>query len=107
GPLGMVALHAAALDTRISKVVAANTLASYLMIVDQPVHRNVSEVVIPGVLLYYDTDDLLIALHPRPVVYVSPRDALGDAISEASFRTAMEETLRWDKKRGSPRRIQF
>jgi len=107
GPLGMVALHAAALDTRISKVVAANTLASYLMIVDQPVHRNVSEVVIPGVLLYYDTDDLLIALHPRPVVYVSPRDALGDAISEASFRTAMEETLRWDQKRGSPKRIQF
>jgi hypothetical protein len=89
GPMGMVALHAAALDGRISKVVAVNTLASYRMIVDQPAHRNVSEVVIPGVLLHYDSSDLVAALAPRPVVYVSPRDALGDAMSESDFRAAI------------------
>jgi hypothetical protein len=107
GSMGLVALHAAVLDTRISKVIAVNTLVSYGMILNQPVHRNVSEVVIPGVSNYYDTDDLLLALHPRPVVYVSPRDALGDAISEASFRTVMAETLHWDQKLGSSKRIQF
>jgi dienelactone hydrolase len=107
GSMGLVALHAAVLDTRISKVIAVNTLVSYGMILNQPVHRNVSEVVIPGVLNYYDTDDLLLALHPRPVVYVSPRDALGDVISEASFRTVMAETLHWDQKLGSSKRIQF
>src|SRR5205085_6311459 len=58
GSLGLVALHAAALDARISKVVLENTLTSYRMIVDQPVHRNISEVVIPGVLRHYDSADL-------------------------------------------------
>ena len=50
GPLGIVALHAAALDLRIREVVIENTLASYRMVLDQPLHRNISEVMIPGVL---------------------------------------------------------
>ena len=89
GPLGMVALHAAVLDTRISKVVVANTLTSYRMIVDQPVHRNVSEIVIPGVLQHYDTTDLLTAIYPRQVIYLSPQDAMGAAIRPTIFRTAI------------------
>src|SRR6202051_2429387 len=43
GPLGMALLHAAVLDSRISRITVENTLSSYRMIVDQPVHRNVSE----------------------------------------------------------------
>jgi cephalosporin-C deacetylase-like acetyl esterase len=93
GPMGMVALHEAVLDTRVSKVVVENTLASYKLILNQPVHRSVSEVVIPGVLKSYDTPDLLLAVQPRPVVFISPRDALGDALTEASLRSAMPEKL--------------
>jgi hypothetical protein len=107
GPLGMVALHAAVLDARISKVVVANTLTSYRMIVDQPVHRNVSEIVIPGVLQHYDTTDLLTAIYPRPVIYVSPQDALGDAVRAVNFRTAISAALRSDQNMGSPNRIQL
>ena len=91
--MGMVALHEAVLDTRVSKVVVENTLASYKLILNQPVHRSVSEVVIPGVLKSYDTPDLLLAVQPRPVVFISPRDALGDAITEASFRSVIPEKL--------------
>jgi cephalosporin-C deacetylase-like acetyl esterase len=50
GPLGMVVLHAAALDTRIKRVVVENSVVDYRMMVDQPIHRNISEVVLPGVL---------------------------------------------------------
>ena len=107
GPLGMVALHAAALDSRISKVVVANTLTSYRLIVDQPVHRNVSEIVIPGVLQHYDTTDLLTAIHPRPVIYISPQDALGDAIRGPIFRTAISAALKSDQNMGTPNRIQL
>jgi len=107
GPLGMVALHAAVLDARISKVVVANTLMSYRMIVDQPVHRNVSEIVIPGVLQHYDTTDLLTAIYPRPVIYVSPQDALGDAVRAPIFRTAISAALKSDQNMGAPNRIQF
>jgi cephalosporin-C deacetylase-like acetyl esterase len=46
GPLGIVALHAAALDSRIRSVIVENTLASYHMVLDQALHRNISEVMI-------------------------------------------------------------
>jgi hypothetical protein len=107
GPLGLAALHAAALDTRISKVVLENTLTSYRMIVDQPVHRNVSEVMIPGVLRRYDTGDLLESIYPRPVVYVSPQDALGAVISENAFQDAMAHVIRSSQNLGTANRIRI
>ncbi len=107
GTTGLVALHAAALDTRITRVVVENTLTSYRMIVDQPVHRNVSEVMIPGVLRRYDTGDLLESIYPRPVVYVSPQNALGETIPEEVFRDAIAHVIRTDQNLGSPNRIQI
>ena len=77
GPLGIVALHAAVLDPRIRRVVVENTLASYRSIVDEPLHRNMSEIVIPGVLRSYDVPDLLQALSPRRVVLINPVNAAG------------------------------
>lgn len=85
GAMGAVALHAALLDSRIQKVVVENTLASYRMVVDQPLHRNASEVVIPGVLAKYDMSDVLAALAPRPVTVVNPQDATGAAVSLDQF----------------------
>lgn len=93
GSLGMAALHAAVLDDRIAEVIVENTLTSYRMIVDQPVHRNVSEVVIPGVLRHYDTGDLLLAIG-KPVIYIAPQDALGTAISEQDFRGALDQVFK-------------
>jgi cephalosporin-C deacetylase-like acetyl esterase len=107
GPMGLALLHAAVLDARISRLVLDSTLTSYRMIVDQPVHRNVSEVVVPGVLQRYDTGDLLEALFPRPVTIVSPRDALGEPVSEDAYRAAMSAVFESDRKLGSPARIRF
>jgi cephalosporin-C deacetylase-like acetyl esterase len=77
GALGMVALHAAVLDSRIGRVVVENSLSSYRSIVEVPLHRNVSEVVIPGVLRKYDVADLLLALAPGAVIVVNPVDGAG------------------------------
>jgi cephalosporin-C deacetylase-like acetyl esterase len=107
GPMGLVLLHAAVLDSRISRLVLDSTLTSYRMIVDQPVHRNVSEVVIPGVLQRYDTGDLLEAVFPRPVTIVSPRDALGEPVAEEAYRAAMSPVFQSDQKLGSSGRIRF
>src|SRR5262249_6396675 len=49
GPLGVVALHAAALDPRIRRLTLEGALTSYRMIVDQPTHRNAPEVMPAGV----------------------------------------------------------
>ena len=105
GPLGLTVLHAAALDTRIGRVVIENALTTYRMIVDQPIHRNVSEVVIPGVLRKYDTEDLLESLYPRPVTVVNPEDAVGAAVTEAEFRKSLAHVFQSDQNLGKTERI--
>jgi hypothetical protein len=88
GGLGMVALHAAAVDTRITRVTAESTLVSYRTALDAPLHRNLSEITIPGVLQHYDVSDLLQAISPREVTLLNPADAIG-------------QPMRLDQVRGS------
>jgi len=89
GAMGMAALDTAVLDSRIVRVVVENTLSSYRSIVEVPLHRNVSEVVIPGVLRKFDVAALLLAMAPRAVVVVNPIDGAGAAVPEAEFRKAL------------------
>jgi cephalosporin-C deacetylase-like acetyl esterase len=107
GAQGMVLLHAAVLDSRITSLTIQNTLTSYRMIVDRPVHRNVAEIVIPGVLRHYDTGDLLAATYPRPVSIVSPKDALGDAVTEQDVLSVLGPVLKSDQKLGPRERIRY
>ncbi len=53
GAQGMVVLHAAALDAAITEVVTENTLVSYRLAVQAGLHKNLSELAIPGVLTRY------------------------------------------------------
>ena len=82
GPLGVVALHAAVLDPRITGVVVENTLASYRLALDAPLHRNLADVIVPGVLRQYDLNDLVAAIHPRPVTILHPVNAVGDPLPQ-------------------------
>ena len=65
GALGIVALHAAVLDPRITSVQVDDALPTYRSIVDEQLHRNASEIVIPGVLQHYDIPDLRRALERK------------------------------------------
>jgi hypothetical protein len=77
GAMGVVALHAAALDKRINRVVIENTLVSYRSAILQPLHRNLPEIGLAGVLRKYDLGDLMLAIAPAPVTVVNPVDAMG------------------------------
>jgi hypothetical protein len=105
GSLGVVLLHAAALDLRIKRVVVENSLASYRMIVDEPIHRNVSEVVLPGVLRKYDIGDLLLAEYPRTVSVINPQDAVGATLTEPEYRKSLAYVFDSDRNLGSPERV--
>jgi hypothetical protein len=98
GPHGLVALHAAVLDERIRSVTARHTLTSYRMILDQPGHRDVSEVMIPDVLRHYDVGDLLLATAPRRAEMIGPVDATGAAVGEAALRTALANVIESEAK---------
>jgi len=90
GAFGIIALHAAVLDARIRSVVVENTLASYRMVLDETLHRNISEVMIPGVLRKYDTGGLMLAISPRPITVIDPKDATGAVLNEDQFRSALD-----------------
>lgn len=86
GILGPALLHAAVIDDRIAGLVLQQTLPTWRMVVDRPLHRDLYEVAIPGVLKRYDMDELLVALSPRPVTVINPADPIGRPVSQREFR---------------------
>jgi hypothetical protein len=107
GPLGVVLLHAAALDPRINRVFVQNTLAAYRMAVDQTLTKGVPEILIPGVLRKYDLGDLMLAVSPRPVVVINPVDAVGVPVREQDFRTKLAYVFESNRDLGSPERVRI
>jgi hypothetical protein len=107
GPEGMAALHAAAVDTRIAHVVVENTLLSYRSALEAPLHKNLSDIILPGVLLHYDVADLLQAISPRTVALVNPADAMGVTARDAAARRELAAAFDTDRKLGTPDRIRI
>jgi hypothetical protein len=107
GALGLVALHAAALDPRITRVITENSLVSYRMALDAPLHRNLSEITIPGVLEHYDTGDLLEAIAPRPVALLNPVDAIGQPVRLSRVRELLPAVFLTEKNLGTPERVRI
>ena len=87
GPEAMAVLHAAVVDERIAHLVLESLLVSYRAALDAPLHRNLSDIVLPGVLRHYDVNDLLQAIAPRDVVLVNVADAMGFAAREEALQT--------------------
>jgi cephalosporin-C deacetylase-like acetyl esterase len=105
GGLGMVALHAAVLDGRIGTVFVENSLLSYRTALEAGLHKNLSEVVIPGVLTRYDTPQLMQAIFPRPIVLINPAGAMGQELRSRIVEEALRAAIATDKALGQPDRI--
>lgn len=107
GAHGVALLHAAALDPRINRLFVENTLASYRLAVERPVHRNLPEVALPGVLTRYDIGDLLLAVSPRPVVFINPANSVGVTMREQDARRELSYVLDSDRGLGTPNRVRL
>jgi cephalosporin-C deacetylase-like acetyl esterase len=107
GGLGMVALHAAAIDGLVATVVLENSLLSYRTALNAGLHKNLSEIFIPGVLTRYDTPQLMQAIYPRPIVLVNPANAMGQELRSQLAREALSTTLATDRALGKPDRIKL
>ncbi len=80
GGLAIPLLHAAVLEPRVRELYLEETLVSYRALARAPVHRQVFDLVLPGVLRAYDLDDLVSALAPRRVRLVNLCNALGQPL---------------------------
>jgi hypothetical protein len=107
GALGMTALHAAALDARITHVMTEGTLVSYGMALAAGLHRNLSELVIPGVLNSYDTVELIQAISPRRVTLVNPANAMGQRLRDDEVEAELSAALRGASESGADPRVRI
>ena len=74
------------LDGRIRKAVLEGILSSYDSVVENKIHRQVLESVVPGALKFYDLPDLVATLAPREVSIVSGTDPLGHELPADTVR---------------------
>ena len=68
---GVLALYAAALEPRISRVACERSPASYMDIVRAKTHEGVTGIIVPGVLHDFDLPDVAVSLKPRSVWIVT------------------------------------
>jgi len=65
GHMGLVLLHAAALDPRLKHISVDDVLTSYRSLIDAAMPIGAPEDIVPGVLPHYDIPDLVQSLGPR------------------------------------------
>jgi dienelactone hydrolase len=106
GTLAVPVLHAALLDRRIARVSVQEAPVSYRVFLGHPIHRDLPEIVVPGVLGHYDLGDLTLALAPVPVVLANPTDAVGRPMKLPEARRYLAGVLDADRRLGATNRIQ-
>jgi hypothetical protein len=74
GVEGVWLLTAAALDPHISRIWVDRTPHSLRAALDNPLHRDLHDAVIPGFALHWDLQDLVKAIAPREVIWSDPVD---------------------------------
>jgi cephalosporin-C deacetylase-like acetyl esterase len=80
GVKGMWLLLAAAVDPRIGGIWLDHTPYSLSSALERPLNASLFETVIPGFLLHWDTQDLVRAIAPRPVLWTDPANWVGQTV---------------------------
>jgi len=95
GPLGVIALYAAALEPGIARIIADRSLVSYMDLVRA---RSCSEthvdLIVPGALLDYDLPDLAAKIGPGRVLLVNPLSGDGQPVSEKTAQSIYGKNAR-------------
>jgi hypothetical protein len=91
GASGPVALHAAALDSRIEAVRLENSQVSWRLAALAPLQRDLPPIVVPGALKVYDLPDLMAAIAPRPVTLVGPVGPVGEPVMKDRLAAFLDQ----------------
>jgi hypothetical protein len=93
-------LHGAAIDSRFSALALEDMLVSYRSVAETPIHRQIFDSVVPGVLTKYDLPDLVAAQAPKPVWILNAKSPAGtvlmrkDAVAVYEFASGRTDRLR-------------
>jgi pimeloyl-ACP methyl ester carboxylesterase len=89
GTGGPIALHAAALDPRVTRLTLDGSILSWDGVVRTPVTRDQLTNVVPRALERYDLPDLAASLAPRPLTILAPVDPAGRPLPMADLERAV------------------
>ncbi len=92
GNAGPVALHAAALDKRITQITLEKSLMRWADVVHTPISRNQLANAVPGVLRVYDLPKLAGLLAPRNLTIRDSVDPVGQPITPKAMNKAYQKT---------------
>jgi cephalosporin-C deacetylase-like acetyl esterase len=99
---GIVALFAAALDTRIKRVAMEGSPVSYMDMVSARFPEDLNDLVLPGVLKSFDLPDVARLVAPRPLWLAGPDSATGVLVVQlADVRREYESAIRTYAKLGA------
>lgn len=102
GEAALVALHAAVIEPRISRLVTVDGLLSYRSLAQNPLTTQPFSCYIPGVVDAYEIRDLYAALAPRPVLALNPRSSLGQTVHEVKAWEELDPVSQVYEAMGSP-----
>ncbi|HWC00437.1 MAG TPA: hypothetical protein VG672_27210, partial [Bryobacteraceae bacterium] len=100
-------LYAAAFDSRLRALALENMLLSYDAVVNQAIHRQVFESIVPGALEEYDLPELVAAIAPRSVWLADPVSPVGAPASTAELRDSYRVAVKAFELAGAPERIRL
>ncbi len=91
---GLIAAHAAALDSRVAGVVSIEAPLSYMGMLNDPRMKQPVSSILPGVIGAYEIKDIYASIAPRPLLVINPQDAqrrgLGAEQARAECAAAFE-----------------
>jgi dienelactone hydrolase len=93
GNPGVAALHAAVLDSRIGRVIVEGLSPTYRTLASTPIHRQIFDVVIPGVLSDYDLPELAAGIAPREVIIGRATQAPNEGFGGSNVRIIRRREL--------------
>ncbi len=92
GPAGIVALAAAALDNRITKVTAVNSLATY--VTEAPYENQRMGILVPAIFKSFgDISHIAALIYPAQLTIQNPVDAQGKNISSTTLKEIFEPAI--------------
>lgn len=107
GVAAMPVLYAALFDSRISRVALAGMLTSYDAVVSERISRGIVEEVVPSVLRYFDTPDVVAAIAPRHVLILNGVNPLGQKSTTEHLRNEYAAPLNVYKAQSAASALQI
>jgi cephalosporin-C deacetylase-like acetyl esterase len=101
----MSVLYAAVFDSRLRSIALDGMLLSYDAVVNNPIHRQIFEDIVPGALEDFDVPDLVAAIAPRSVWISNPRTPPGPPALTREFDETYKTAVEAYRVAGAPASI--